>query len=798
MISVLIRKLPMAVLLLVLSNLSAREACAQSESRGAVPTAVPEGLRRFALVVGINDGGPERIALHYAGRDAAEFHNVMTSLGGVEAADAQLMQLGDAQSIRASFFEIAKLVRAADALGQHTEFLFFYSGHSDEQGLRLGHSLLPYRELRKLVQTVGADVQVAVLDSCASGTLTRLKGGRRRAPFLLDLSSDVSGHAFLTSASADEAAQESDRIQASFFTHYLVTGLRGAADFNSNGRVTLNEAYRFAFDETLARTQNTQGGVQHPSYDIQLVGTGDLVMTDLKATNAGLQLPKTLAGRFFIRNSTGHLVAELFKPGGRAVELALEAGSYAISVETEAQKLGAVVQLIENNTVALSSDSLRPVTQEETRNRGSIPAKTPVLSAPVTYRHISVAASILSPIDTNEAARQDGAHILNNAQFNLFWGRTDALMGMQLGTGNHVDERATGLQLSLGINSVAGPMRGVQITSGLNVVYGPNKDGYGGRMRGIQIASGANLIRGNMRGAQITSGFNGIEGNLRGVQMAGGANGVVGSLQGVQAAAGFNFVLKELTGLQMSAGLNFARTTRLSSQLAGGANVVVGEFSGVQMAGGLNYAGDLKGVQIAPLNVGGNGQGVQVGVANIMSAGRSYVQIGVLNYADDANAQIGVLSMTRKGGVHPQLWTSPSGEFMFSLRGDANYTYSLVHLGTNIGKNRSWNAGLGIGAKVPVVTEQLYLEMDASAYYIHYKNLPVNKSPQLGQVRLTARYQWHRHLSVFGGTTFSALWSRTPEGATVERPGYGGILARLETGKSTVRLWPGFALGMSF
>jgi hypothetical protein len=39
--------------------------------------------------------------------------------------------------------------------------------------------------------------------------------------------------------------------------------------------VTLNEAYRFAFDETLARTETTSGGPQHAAYDISLAGTGD-------------------------------------------------------------------------------------------------------------------------------------------------------------------------------------------------------------------------------------------------------------------------------------------------------------------------------------------------------------------------------------------------------------------------------------------------------------------------------------------------------------------------------------------
>ena len=75
---------------------------------------------------------------------------------------------------------------------------------------------------------------------------------------MFDQSIDVRGHAILTASAEDEAAQESDRIGGSFFTHYLVSGLRGAADSSADGRVTLTEAYRFAFDETLARTGTTK------------------------------------------------------------------------------------------------------------------------------------------------------------------------------------------------------------------------------------------------------------------------------------------------------------------------------------------------------------------------------------------------------------------------------------------------------------------------------------------------------------------------------------------------------------
>ena len=149
------------------------------------------------------------------------------------------------------------------------EVLMHIAGMEDPES-RLDESLFSYARLRNAMDRMEAEVQIAILDACASGAITRLKGGRRQKAFMVDASSDMRGYAFLTSSSGDEAAQESDAIGASFFSHYLVSGLRGAADVTGDGRVTLNEAYQFAFQNTLEGTERTQGGAQHPAYDIKM------------------------------------------------------------------------------------------------------------------------------------------------------------------------------------------------------------------------------------------------------------------------------------------------------------------------------------------------------------------------------------------------------------------------------------------------------------------------------------------------------------------------------------------------
>src|SRR5262245_61455336 len=178
------------------------------------------------------------------------------------------------------------------------------------------------------------------------------------------------GHAFLTSSTETEAAQESDRLRGSYFTHFLVSGLRGAADLSGEGKVTLNEAYQFAFNETLGRTVDSKGGAQHPSYDINMSGTGDVVMTDLRQLSATLVLGQEVEGRFFVRNVAQELIVEVYKPHGRTVALGVEPGAYEVRMEHEKTALLARVSVADGGQLIVERKQFNPTTVELTRSRG--------------------------------------------------------------------------------------------------------------------------------------------------------------------------------------------------------------------------------------------------------------------------------------------------------------------------------------------------------------------------------------------------------------------------------------------
>jgi len=337
----------------------------------SVSSAAPtQPLRRFALVIGSNSGAGERDQLRYAGHDAASVADVLQQLGGVSKPDLELLKEPDERALDGAFDALGQRIHDERKPGQRVELVVYYSGHADENGILIGGGRYDYAKLRERIHAVPADVRIAILDSCASGSFTRMKGGTKMPPFLRDSSNRVEGFAYLSSSSADEDAQESDKIGASFFTYFFVTALRGAADRNHDGKITLSEAYQFSYEMTLIRTQNTLHGPQHPAYDMHLSGTGDVVLTDLRSTESTLVLPGAIHGHLVVVDGNGRVVVELTKEAGDPLVLALPDDTYSVHVTNHSGELVAKITLVRDGRIELQSDALHRAAPEETLARG--------------------------------------------------------------------------------------------------------------------------------------------------------------------------------------------------------------------------------------------------------------------------------------------------------------------------------------------------------------------------------------------------------------------------------------------
>jgi hypothetical protein len=267
------------------------------------------------VAVGNNHGHADEVGLRYAERDAREISQVLQQLGGVSSRDSLLLLGEDASSIRGAIIELNERIRK-EAAGKAT-LLVFYSGHADSEGLHLGESTLPFEELRSMVSGSSARMRLLVVDSCRSGGVTRAKGVTSAEDFeiALDLRPGTEGMAILTSSSAGESSQESDLLRSSFFSHHLVSGLRGAADRNKDGRVTLGESYSYAYHQTLRSSGRTLT-VQHPTFEYDMVGQGDLVLTQIGEDVRG-------SGTLRINQSGRYMVFEGQEGGPLMAELAV-------------------------------------------------------------------------------------------------------------------------------------------------------------------------------------------------------------------------------------------------------------------------------------------------------------------------------------------------------------------------------------------------------------------------------------------------------------------------------------------
>ncbi|MBM4319587.1 MAG: caspase family protein, partial [Deltaproteobacteria bacterium] len=291
-------------------------------------------IARFAVLAAHPDGGPGTQRLRWAERDAHKVRDVLVELGGFREEDARLLVAPDGPALLAALEQADRLARkAAATAGNQALLLFYYSGHASGGELRLGRTRLPMAELRRLLlREAPGTIRIALLDACESGAITRLKGGRRAASFVFDIEPDPgsTGSIVITSSSESEASQESEELRGSFFTHYLVSGLRGAADRTADGQITLAEAYEHAYHQTVAHTAGTRGGTQHPTYTYDLQGKGAIVLTRLAGLGA-LLFPEQAAGEFLVYDLERDLVVgEVAKAAGSLRRLSVPPGRYAI------------------------------------------------------------------------------------------------------------------------------------------------------------------------------------------------------------------------------------------------------------------------------------------------------------------------------------------------------------------------------------------------------------------------------------------------------------------------------------
>ena len=244
---------------------------------------------RWAVLVGAN-----------AYEDAYHFGPLQVSVVDVEATREQLIAGGfDAARIRmltdntdekpARANILAALKSVADATEPDDLLLFYYSGHGDEaegQGylvardgrhLVLGDTAVPVARVKQIMDAAPARAKVILLDACHSGADIGKKGPQPMTKeFIERVFEQAEGMAILASCKQGQFSYEWGLQEGSVFTHYLLDALKGEADRDEKGFVTVQDASRHVTDgvKLWASQRNVS---QTPT--LQYTAAGDIILT---------------------------------------------------------------------------------------------------------------------------------------------------------------------------------------------------------------------------------------------------------------------------------------------------------------------------------------------------------------------------------------------------------------------------------------------------------------------------------------------------------------------------------------
>ncbi len=261
----------------------------------------PQGLDaayapiRVALVVGIDEYADSALqGLKFPAKDAKDMAGV---LGDDGAGGFDSVTLLSGEVSRDEFW--AAFNDATADLGRDDLFVLFLAGHgtlgpsgnassalyflpSDTSLQRYDLTGIAMDDVAQAMDDVEARRRVLMVDACHSGT-GRSSLSSEVVAWLNALRGPPPGptprsfskyEARLFAADFNQPAREDDALQNGVYTHFLIEGLRGAADLDADGLVSVLELH----EHVAARTMQHTGGAQVPRVETSRVGSGSLFL----------------------------------------------------------------------------------------------------------------------------------------------------------------------------------------------------------------------------------------------------------------------------------------------------------------------------------------------------------------------------------------------------------------------------------------------------------------------------------------------------------------------------------------
>jgi uncharacterized caspase-like protein len=258
----------------------------------------------WAVIIGVGRYQSTEIpSLRYTVADAESLHEILVGPGGFRKEHVLLMTDKTEKTPTLRNIKWALGTFLARSAKKDDTVIIFFAGHGapeiDQRGVErdglakylipsdadpddLYSTALPMDEMQTIFGRVEAERMVVFLDACYSGAA----GGRTfsakktRAANLddqfLERLTRSKGRAIITASRPSEVSIELPELGHGIFSHYLVQGLKGAADLNKDGIITVQELYEYVEQQVSAKSRSV-GGNQHPVMKGEMEGALPLV-----------------------------------------------------------------------------------------------------------------------------------------------------------------------------------------------------------------------------------------------------------------------------------------------------------------------------------------------------------------------------------------------------------------------------------------------------------------------------------------------------------------------------------------
>jgi uncharacterized caspase-like protein len=256
----------------------------ESQNRGLqvnLPTSYATYVDRWAIVVGISEYKDKSLNLKYAHRDAEALYELLLTPSGGGFEPEHVVKLVNEKATTASITWALRSFLQKPAKEDIVLIYFACHGGPDRKRPDILYLIthdtdpdeiagtgLPMREIKlSLRENLLAERVIMIADTCHSAGLSG-EGARDVGDssgainlYLKGASEAKKGLALLTSAATNQASFEDEKWGGGHgvFTHFLLEGMRGAADNNpKNGVVTVGELFEYVRKEVKKATEDGQ------------------------------------------------------------------------------------------------------------------------------------------------------------------------------------------------------------------------------------------------------------------------------------------------------------------------------------------------------------------------------------------------------------------------------------------------------------------------------------------------------------------------------------------------------------